>query len=324
MNNLIVTAFAFKEGYNTSIQLSKKAGKDTTEMYLKNLYVALVSAKKNNPSDDVCLCVNVLPDSSWIDAFKSNGIDVREMPFDSFIMPKNFPWALAFYKLCVLEKITSEGRYDNVLLLDADTYTVHSFDDLWAESEKGVLLYPLGHSINHPDRNEIIVNFNRLYPERKAENIVHYGGEFICGSKSALAAFIKECGLIFDKIANSGFNVEERIGDEDIFSIAASFKSDNYTIYPANPYVFRFWTEKFYLVSSVTVSNPVSVWHLPSEKATGMLRMYKYFLRKKVFPSIRKSAKLLGITGLKRPCNFVLLGNKINGKLKKIFGKGFF
>ena len=63
MKNLIFCAFAFKEGFQTSMQTEKEAGSLVTEMYLKNIFVALTSAKLYNPNDDVCLVTNCdLPD----------------------------------------------------------------------------------------------------------------------------------------------------------------------------------------------------------------------------------------------------------------------
>ena len=319
MKNLITCAFAFKEGFQTSQQLNKTADNSTTEMYLKNLFVALVSAKKQNPEDDVVLCVNVEPSSKWISLFEQNNITVRKIEFDSFVVPREFPWSLAFFKMCVLNTLVKEGNYDRYLIMDADTYTTHPFDDMWQEADKGILLTPLGHTYSHSDREVIRRDFEKLYPgESKILPIVHYGGEYVCGNQRMLSEYMDCCFAIFNKVADSGFNVENKIGDESIWSIAASLLINKLPIIAATPYIFRFWTdEMFYLISSVTINNPVSIWHLPSEKETGFVRLYKYYTKNKAFPDIRKSAKMFGIRILNRPYDKYTFSNKVSGKLRK-------
>lgn len=317
--NLITCAFAFKEGFGTSLQLNQAANKETTEMYLKNLLVALASAKLHNPADDVFLSVNVDIGEDWIKRFEASNIQVRKMDFDSFVVPKEFPWSLAFFKMCILNTWIREGKYENYLLLDADTFTARSYEDLWKEAAFGMVLFPLGHSFSHRDRDVIRRDFEKLYPEA-AKNlpITHYGGEFVCGNREMITVFMDKCLEIFDRIAANGFSVEEKIGDEDLWSIAATLLYRDMPIIAADPYVFRFWTtDVFYLVSTCTVSNPVAIWHLPQEKQTGLTRLYNYYMKNKAFPSVETAAKMLGIVKAKRPFNRYTFANKVNGKLRK-------
>ena len=319
MKNLITCAFAFKEGFGTSQQLNKAAGAETTEMYLKNILTALASAKIHNPDADVVLSVNTDIGDAWTKRFESAGVTVRRMDFDTFVVPKEFPWSLAFFKICVLNTWVLEGAHDHYLVLDADTFTTGSYEDLWKEADLGVVLYPLGHTFSHRDRDVIRRDFAKLYPEEsKRLPITHYGGEFVCGSKNDMVVFMDECTEIFERIASKGFKVEEKVGDEDIWSIAAALLSGSLNVIAATPYVFRFWTtDIFYLVSTCTVSNPVCVWHLPQEKETGLIRLYEYYCKNKAFPSPEKSAKMLGIVKAKRPFNFYTFSNEVNGKLRK-------
>ena len=319
MKNLITCAFAFKEGFGTSQQLNKAAGSETTDMYLSNIFVALLSAKTKNPEDDVVLSVNTDLSQEWASSFEKAGIKVRKMEFDTFVVPKEFPWSLAFFKLCVLNTFVREGEYRHFLILDADTYTTQSYEDLWKESDFGVVLYPLGHTFSHHDRDVIRRDFQKLYPEESAHlPITHYGGEFVCGNREDLIVYMDKCLEIFERIKEQGFSVEEKIGDEDIWSIAATLLSNDLNIIAADPYVFRFWTtDIFYLVSTCTVSNPVCVWHLPQEKETGLLRLYSFYQKKGFFPDSEKSAKMLGIVKAKRPFNIYTFSNKVNGKLRK-------
>ncbi len=317
MANLVTCAFAFKEGFNTSLQLNKSAGHDTTIMYLKNIFVSLVSAMKHNPDDEFMLCVNEDIPKEWEDKFTGAHIKVRKIEFDSFVLSRQFTWALGYYKLCVMKKLADEGTYDRILLLDADTFTTGSYGDLWKECDFGVLLFPVGHSFSHPDRDTIRKDFVSLYPEEsKKLAIVHYGGEFIAGNISDLKKYTTLCKQVFDRLSNAGEVIAKNAGDESVWSMAAAL-SDGFEVITASPYIFRFWTEDFYLVSTVTVSNPVCVWHMPQEKPTGILRIYDYYMAHGQFPDVKKASKFLGLGSYKRPFDYITISNKIRRKLKK-------
>ncbi len=319
MKNLICCAFAFKEGFQTSMQTIKAAGQDMTQMYLKNIFVALTSAKLHNPNDDVCLVTNCKLPKEWSARLQEQHILIKEVPFTSFEIPPEFPWALAFYKLCALQAmVCQKEQYDHILLMDADTYTTHSYNELWEEADYGVLLFPVGHSFHHSDREIIRRDFERYFPkEAKEYNIVHYGGEFVAGSPKHLKRYLEICHLIYDKVKAAGYQMEPHAGDETIWSIAAALARTELAVTEAGAYLYRFWTGEFYLVSTVTVSNPVCIWHIPNEKETGFLRIYEYYQKHKAFPSIQLSMKMFGMRTPKRPFNLYTLGNKIKGKIKK-------
>lgn len=316
--NVICNAFAFQEDYGTSMQMGGKADKALLEVYMKNIFVSLRSAKLQNPQDDVLLLTNAAVPDKYQKLFYENEIKIQVIPFEDFVMPKEFNWALAFFKLCALQHMAEQSEYEKVLLLDADTITMHSYDELWQEAEQGILLYGVGHTINHHDRLLIRSDYQTLYPDGQ-ENIVHYGGELVGGTRRELQQFVKICGQVYNTIRESGFAVSKKTGDETILSIAAA-KADR--VVDAAPYLFRFWTEEFYLVSTVTVSNPVAIWHIPSEKRTGFIRMFRYYRRHRTFPEVKQAAKVFGIVQAKRPFNRYTLQNKVFRKLKKLTGRG--
>lgn len=318
MKNLICCAFAFKEGFQTSMQMIKQAGQDTTGMYLKNIFVALTSAKLHNPSDDVCLVTNCELPEEWVARLAEQHILIKTVPFTAFEVPKSFPWALAFYKLCALQAVVSQGaEYDHILLMDADTYTTRSYQELWEEADYGVLLFPVGHSFHHSDREIIRRDFERYFPEAaKEKNIVHYGGEFVAGTPENLEKYLQFCRLVYDKVKTAGYQMEPHAGDETIWSIAAALAKKELTVTEAGAYIYRFWTGDFYLVSTVTISNPVCIWHIPNEKETGFLRIYQYYQKHRAFPAIQQSMKMFGMRKAKRPFNRYTFRNKMIGKIK--------
>lgn len=313
MANLILNAFAFKEDFQTSMQLTGKMNEEKLTLYMENIFVSLKSAALKNPKDDVMLVVNGKVPEQFRELFEKEHIKIKEVPFDRFVMPENFVWALAFFKLCALSYVVETENYDNFLLLDTDTITVESYEEMWQESKTGVILYPLGHSFCHHDRERIHSDYGKLYEE--PQNPVHYGGEYICGNRKSLEKFMEECGRIYERMKENEFQIDDHTGDETILSIAAARTGE---IIAAVPYIYRYWTNDFYLISTNTMYNPVCIWHLPDEKEHAMRYFYRYYRKKGCFPDKKRCMKIAGMRVAKRPMNRYTLQYKIEGKLKKI------
>jgi len=306
MKNLICAAFSFKEGFSTSTQTGKTAGQETTITYLKNIFVTLTSAKLNNPDDDVILFSNVELPVEWSKKLAASGVETKICPFDRFVVSKEFMWALAYYKLCVLSHIVKDNEekkeYDHILLMDTDTYSTKSYSELWKEADFGVLMYQVGHSFEHSDRDVIREDFVKFYPEEAdSKAIIHFGGEFIAGKQVFLFQFVNTCHDVFEKVTNDseGRKMNQRAGDETIWSISAALT--NVPVIHAGAYIFRFWTGDFYLISTVTESNPVCIWHIPNEKEAGFIRLHDYYEKNGCFPTVWAVEKIMGISKPKRP-----------------------
>lgn len=297
MKNLIFNAFSFSNNTISSPNLQKKMNNQLMEIYLKNIFVSLKSAKIANPRDDVAIITNIDIPSNFEVLFKKNHIEVIICEFNKFIFPNNFKWKHAFYKLNALEYIINSTKYDNYLLLDSDTLIIDHFDDLWMESKQGILLYNINHTYSHIVRRKINEINEVLY--KNFNNIIHYGGEIVCGNREHLRQFIMNCNEIYIKIQEYNFKIDFDLGDELLISIAASKIKD---IYSANAYIERYWTGRFYLVSTKYHFDKVSILHLPAEKSTGLLKIFNYM---KIYEDIPKHySKILGLPKKTRP-NFV-------------------
>jgi len=332
MANLIINAFAFKENYKTSMQLEGKMDGKKLALYMENIFVSLKSAALHNPADTVMLVADKEVPEPYKTLFEGENIKIKKINFDRYVMPRNFVWSLAFFKLCALSYVAEEEDYDNFLLLDADTITMRSYDEMWEECKAGVILYPLGHSYHHHDRERIRSDYQKLYEEDL--NIVHYGGEYVCGNRQAMKVFLEECQAVYGRMQEKNFDVDDHTGDETILSIAAARlqaavqkgeaqgedgrEGRHVEVVAAVPYVYRYWTNDFYLVSMNVIYNPVCIWHLPDEKEHAMAYFYRYYRKKKCFPKVKRSARIAGIRLAKRPLNRYTLQYKAVGKLQKI------
>ena len=274
MKNLFFVPFAFAENKNTGVNIKG----DAKEVYLKNMCVSLISAKKANPDIDVALVTNITIPSRYEELLSENDVLIFVEPFDSFVFPDNYRWCLAFYKLCALEKMVANYDYDNYIYTDADVFVQKSLDKVFWELKDNILLYDINYGLHVKDYEIIVEEFNRFGID---SYITQYGGEFFGASRSNAQLFVDACKQIFAEMQEKDFVTTK--GDEFIISIVA-YKMKN-IIKNAGAYIYRFWTGTFYLISTCFKYNEVAILHFPAEKNDGMLTLFDIFLKKKSFPA---------------------------------------
>ena len=144
--------------------------------------VALISAKYYNPDSDVALVTNFgrwnIPEE-FLSIFDKWEIKVMEIPFDQFRFQGSYTWALAFYKLCVLKKLSCM-KYESICYMDTDVYIQGSFDAIWTECRQNIMLYDINHGLNTRDYVLLCDEIESYCGQRKL--ITHYGGEFFAAS----------------------------------------------------------------------------------------------------------------------------------------------
>lgn len=248
-----------------------------------------MSAKYYNPDCDVALVTNNPLPVSYAVLFADHGIKVMEAAFDNYHVPDGFMWEYAFYKLKALEYIVNNTDYDCVLGLDSDTYISGSLDELWVECEWGMpLLMPTWASTSVPTRAHIIEDYKNNWGVNMP--IVHYGGEFVAGKRSALCALSKRIDEVYKRIRDQGFLVTDTIGDEFLLSMAAN----DYEVLSAHPFVRRYWT-RCVCYGVDTWWTEVPVWHLPAEKNYGLIKIFAMLTKRKKFPSNEKAAAIFNL-----------------------------
>lgn len=181
---------------------------------------------------------------------------------------------------------------DSVLMIDTDVYCSGSLDACFEEISERVLLYDVQHALDHPHRKSILHNYRILYDNAKPP-VTHYGGEFIGATAATLGMVLRACDEVIRR-ANECARELTDLNDEHITSIAVhrTLRSE---VGPANAYIYRYWTRRFYLVSTNYYANPVALWHLPNEKGTGLNFLYKYIVRNDELPSNAAAARIFGL-----------------------------
>lgn len=295
--NYIVTQVA-KPKKNTVPQMQGN-GVDTVERamdtYLKNAVVALTSAKQQNP-DAVCIlnCNFEVP-KYLLQMMEKAEIKVHKVPFGRFESKEDYQWSITQYKFDSMAYVL-ELMEDNdcMLLLDTDTICMKKLDELFEEASQSLILYPVAHSFSQIKRAEIRENYRTMYPV-KCDNLVHYGGEFFAGNKKQIQRLVDACETVTQKARETdGLKPWD---DEHILSIAAEHYLRD-CIFPANAYICRYWTNRFYLVSTNYYYDPICIWHLPAEKKFGMLVLFDYIERHGELPEVKKTAKMVGLPSI--------------------------
>lgn len=300
MRKLVVNVLAYNSEYSTSTQIAAKCDMSVMECYLKNAFVCLKSCISNTPDLDAALFVNFNVDEKYRRLYEENGLKIIELPFDKYVHPKEFKWALVNYRICCLDYAVHNLDYDYYLALDTDVYCVDDLSDMFAEMKYGVMMHNIGHRLSHKDRQEIIDTTPLYFGERV--DIVHFGGECLGGTRENLTEFIAKWEDVFNKTYDAV--IEKKIykfNDEYISSMVAH----TLPVTQAVPYMFRYWTIKdFFLICNNWKYNSVCLWHLPVEKKRGIYKLFNYFNKHGEFPSVNKAAAMMGFGRTTRP--FVL------------------
>ncbi|EOU1762627.1 hypothetical protein [Clostridium perfringens] len=309
MKNLVFVSLAYISEYNGSVNMDELDEK-TIDIYLKNSFVCLKTIKKNNPFDDVAVVVNFEIDIKYRKLFEENEINIYKIDYDSFNMPKDFKWSLAFFKLCSLKYVVNNLSYKNYLQLDSDVVCIGNLKDCWEEINEGLMMLSGPFTYNHPLRKLNSEVFLNLYGENA--RLVKWGSGFIGANQKTLKSFIEKCEEVYIKLKDINFNCDNSIGDEFITSAAAYLLGN---IRDAQPYMNVYWTRKFYLVSTNYKYDPIVLIHLPDEKRTGLIYIYEYFCKYKKLPSDKILYKILGFPKTKRPKSLINFYIKIKNKL---------
>lgn len=284
-DKLIMIPYADKSNANTGVNVSNDQNR--RDVYFQNCCVSACSAKWNNRDCDVAVVCNVEIPEKYAQFLKKWDIRIIHVPFDTFVFDDNYKWSLAFYKLCALYHIAREYEYRYLAYLDSDVFVQSSFSPIWAECDQNILLYDFCHGLQVEDYCSFLEEVELFWGTKQM--ITHYGGEFFAATRIDALYFSQVCMNTYLEMEERGFNTTK--GDEFILSVAASEMKSK--IKNAGPYIYRYWTGTFRLVSTCHIYNPVTVLHIPAEKENGMMRIYRYIHRNERIPNANTVYKLL-------------------------------
>lgn len=301
MKKLIFCAYAIDDKKQTGVNVLHQ--NNAENIYYENICVALLSAKMNNPDDDVALVTNHALPEKYKDFFGKNNLLVFNKEFDNFVFDNNCKWGLAFYKLCALEHVVNDLDYDYIVMVDCDTFTQFALNNVWNECDENILVYDICHGLQVNDYQIFLNDVEHFFGERVF--ITHYGGEFVAGKKDKLISFVQDLQKVYLFYMKNNICIE--CGDETILSIAAHIQKEK--VKNAGAYIYRFWTGTFRLTSTCYIKNPVAILHLPDEKTKGLRKIFKKFYKNKKISNKR----IASICHLNKPSFSTWIKMKIKG-----------
>ncbi len=95
-----------------------------------------------------------------------------------------------------------------------------------------------------------------------------WGGEFVCGDTSSLRLLLEGCDVVYARMNDLGVFSER--GDEFLLYVSAN--RVGFPAVPANGYVHRIWTGRYYTPSR---HESYAVLHLPQEKNYAFPRAWR-------------------------------------------------
>ncbi|MBR2629833.1 MAG: hypothetical protein IKD24_09135 [Alistipes sp.] len=283
---LIMIPYAYLDDYNTGANLRKSKA---FGIYMKNCCVAAVSARHNSgDNSDVAIISNIDFPPQYRNILDRSGVKFIKFPFDEFCFDKQYKWSLAFYKLCALSKAVKHLHYDYYSYLDSDVYVQGSFDNIWRECDYNIQMYDINEGLNSADYCRVLNEFMAFDTDIKG-GITHFGGEFYAANASHSRLFVAECDKVYQQMIERNFATSQ--GDEFITSIAA-YRLKN-MVKNSAPYVCRYWTGTYRLISTNYRVAPVTVLHCPAEKKYGIITLFNRYIRRGKTPSHRVVHRLL-------------------------------
>ena len=304
MENLIFGAFATLEGYREGDNANLGRA-----VYDRCTVVALCSAKVQNPGCTVALVTNAPLPQPFLRQLTEAGVEIWSCPFDTYRVPADTNWALAYYKLCAMDWVLAHRDFARAAMVDLDTYCQYPLDDLWREAEEAVLLYQVPHAASQGMAQAISRMYDEVVPQGAPHVLTHFGGELVAGNKARLQDFMDRCRDYFAALQAAGITPKE--GDEAVWC-GAAYQSllAGQPVRAANAYIFRYWLgARFYFVSTNYLLDPVCILHLPGAAKDRQLKLlYRRYARAGRFPPAARVHRLCGFPAAHPPLFNTLWG----------------
>lgn len=274
---LIIIPYAYGGNTGVSIQNLNKQ----LDTYMKNVCVAAASAVRNAGSNvDVIVVSNIELPEPYSSLLRDFGVKYEFCPFDKFNFGertsegKVVSWQLAFFKLCALAHCLKHFDYSHICFMDTDVFVQRSFEAIWREADKSIMLY----DICEPAGGYMVKEMQGFL--QTDECLTHFGGEFFAASSESAKEFITECENVFNEMKVDGFITKS--GDEFITSIAAYRLKQK--VKNAGAYIRRYWTGSYRMICDDFKYNNIAILHMPAEKEQGFITLYNKYVSKGILP----------------------------------------
>lgn len=222
------------------------------------------------------------------------GVEVVTLPI-TWRLPAHSvtSWGNQFYVFDVIEFWSSSDNDMPLILLDSDCVWIRSVREMvTAITENGALTYlldyPTDFSINGIS-TEDMARFLKRHSGIDRDTTAYYAGEIFAASSEMARTVASRARLLWPAVIAGAVDSPR----EEAHLLSIIYAMEDLRSATANPFIKRIWTN--FRHNNVRPSDiELTVWHLPSEKGTGFLDLYRRIVRFKECDP-RQAATLMGL-----------------------------
>lgn len=188
-------------------------------------------------------------------------------------------WNNVFYILDVVAHLTREGGFDRAVVMDSDCVWVRPADGLLADVTRHRVLtmsipYAYDEKLNNASRRDMVRAAQALAGHRFDFVPNFSGGEIVAATSAGLGELDRTVSAMWAKL------VAARPGDIQVYTeehlLSIAYEMLGIPTGTADPHIRRLWTAlRLNNVSGEDVSSGRCAWHLPMEKKTGFVDLFK-------------------------------------------------
>ena len=300
MNNsdnslLFATAFYHAKGRSPNAWTFSEGSK--LAMYYRCMVVCYASLRRLYPAAQLSLFTNrELPEPfhGQLKSLAVNTVICTSRFVDDTAFKNGFPGCL--YTLDVIEYLSKQQNdFNTLILLDSDCVVRYRLDGLLDKLQGGSECmyaylpgYPVNMVANGQSRASLTLALSYFTGEMIATPIELYGGEFYALSVTSLPKLAARIDGFWLWMKAGGIKkFGDNLTEEHAMSVVRAQYGDN--VQGASGLIKRIWTASVF--STVNGSeSAIPIWHLPSEKKKGFVKLYQYWLTHKGYAKLSDDA----------------------------------
>ena len=280
---MFATAFYHAEGRSPNAWTFSEQSK--LNMYYRCMVVCYASLRRLYPEAPLALFTNrELPEpfAGQLKLLGVNTIQCASRYVDDRAFKNGFPGCL--YTLDVIEHLSKQQcDFSKLILLDSDCVVRNRLDGLLdkLESEEGASYayepgYPVNMVANGQSRATLTLALSYFTGQMIKSPIPLYGGEFYALNVNSLAKLAEHIDAFWTWMKTEGIKTfGDNLTEEHVMSVALAQYGGN--VHDASALVKRIWTASVFSTVEGNES-AIPVWHLPSEKKKGFVKLYQYWM----------------------------------------------
>ena len=267
-----------------------QVGHDSSHRAFQDVYWRCVacffaSSARQNPDARHALFTNAekLPTVDGLDVaelLRRLGVEVVRVPITHRLgRDKVKSWNNVFYILDVIAHLTRVGGFDRAVVMDSDCVWVRPADGLLADVARHRVLsmsipYAYDEKLNNASRRDMVRAAQRLMGHRFDFIPNFSGGEIFAATRAGMADVHRTVSSMWAELSASPPGEVHVYTEEHLLSIA--FEILRIPTGTADPHIRRLWTAlRLNNVTAEDVDSGRCAWHLPMEKKTGFVDLFR-------------------------------------------------